>query len=120
MNYTVKNGSRRKVKAKSKKDSMKSIMKSFRSIDIFGVPISLNFKGKSSHQTYLGACCSLLFSPSFLGIFIYSTIFFNYNSNDVIRTSSTLSPLDKPTDGIALMAEDGSSRFYFELFFNDA
>ena len=88
---------------------------------MFGVPISVKFLGKSSHQTYLGACCSIIIGPTLFIIIIYLTIFFNYESEDIIRMSTTIFPISNPSDGMMLNnPEQRKSNFNFELHVNDA
>ena len=45
-----------------------------RSHDTFGIPVQLNFNKESTHNTFLGGCCSIL-AMVLMTVFILSAFF---------------------------------------------
>lgn len=93
-------------------------LRSLRRLDMFGAPININFKSKSSHQTYLGALCTLVVYPFLILMVLYLIVLFDYNSQDMIFSSSEIYPFSDPGDGIQLN-QTGDPQFSFKLYVND-
>ena len=50
---------------------MSNCLKKFKTLDLFGQPVSLNYRGSTSYQTKLGALFSLIFMIVIGGVAIY-------------------------------------------------
>ena len=94
-------------------------MKNFKKFDNYGAPVEFNFRGKSSHQSNLGAFCSISLTPFLFFVGVYLTIFFDYESNDVIRSSSIIKAFNDPFEGVYLNHTGQQVNLMFSLYVND-
>jgi hypothetical protein len=98
-------------------------IKGFKKYDDFAPdasPVELNFRGKSSHQTYMGAWCTIILYPFYILIFLYMVIFFEYATGDVVISSSVIQPFTAPSSAIFLnKSTDEFPNVNFKLFVSD-